>query len=390
MSSRPNARTARATKPAAPSTVDTSAASPTASPPASRMSCAAASARAESRPHSTTRTPSAASACAQPSPSPPDAPATAAHRPAIPRSIGPKLLDLPPRSAAALHRVNGVRAGSRGAPEPPPQARSPVQNTTITTDDRRRSPRSRRDRIRTDDERFRTLRATGDRALRNTLIEDHRWLALHCARRFAGKGEPLDDLIQVAMLGVLKAVERFDPDYGATFATFAVPTITGELRRHFRDTTWAVHVPRRSRDLQHTVKVAVGELGHAFGRSPTAGEVAEHTGVPVEEVLDALEAARCYRNVPLTSGGDDDDGDLGNIGEDDDALDAVDARLTVERLLRELPARERRIVELRYMSGLTQSQIAAIVGVSQVQVSRLLRASLAHMNASLEEPSRVE
>jgi RNA polymerase sigma-B factor len=234
-----------------------------------------------------------------------------------------------------------------------------------------------------DHEGFRQYQASGDRAVRNRLIEDHRWLAVHCARRFAGKGEPLDDLIQVAMLGVLKAVERFDPDYGATFATFAVPTITGELRRHFRDTTWAVHVPRRARDLQHTVKVAVNDLSQALGRSPTADEVAEHTGVPVEEVLDALEAARCYRKTPLASAGSGDEDDVDNLGHDDPALDAVDARMTVERLLRELPARERRIVELRYLSGLSQSQIGEIVGVSQVQVSRLLRASLARMHLSM-------
>jgi RNA polymerase sigma-B factor len=234
----------------------------------------------------------------------------------------------------------------------------------------------------TDYERFRQYRASADRTIRNHLIEDHRWLAVHCARRFAGKGEPLDDLIQVAMLGVLKAVERFDPDYGATFATFAVPTITGELRRHFRDTTWAVHVPRRARDLQHTVKVAVNDLSQALGRSPTAEEVAEHTGVAVEEVLDALEAARCYRKTPLASTGDDED-DVDTLGQDDPALGAVDARMTVERLLRELPARERRIVELRYLSGLSQSQIGEIVGVSQVQVSRLLRASLARMHHSM-------
>ena len=240
---------------------------------------------------------------------------------------------------------------------------------------------------RSDHELFRQYRTSGDRAVRNRLIEDHRWLAVHCARRFAGKGEPLDDLTQVAMLGVLKAVERFDPDYGATFATFAVPTITGELRRHFRDTTWAVHVPRRVRDLQHTIKVAVNDLSQALGRSPTAEEVADHTGVAVEDVLDALEAARCYRKTPLAPTGDDDEDDLENLGHDDGELHAVDARLTVERLLRELPARERRIVELRYLSGLSQSQIGEMVGVSQVQVSRLLRASLARMNVSAIDPT---
>jgi RNA polymerase sigma-B factor len=239
----------------------------------------------------------------------------------------------------------------------------------------------------TDYEAFRQYRAGGDRSIRNRLIEEHRWLAVHCARRFAGKGEPLDDLIQVAMLGVLKAVERFDPDYGAAFASFAVPTITGELRRHFRDTTWAVHVPRRARDLQHTVKVAVNDLSQAFGRSPTADEVAEHTGVAVEDVLDALEAARCYRKTPLATPSDDDEDDVDRLGGDDPALAAVDARMTVERLLRDLPTRERRIVELRYLSGLSQSQIGEIVGVSQVQVSRLLRASLARMNQSMIDPS---
>jgi RNA polymerase sigma-B factor len=238
-------------------------------------------------------------------------------------------------------------------------------------------------------ERFREYRRSGDRALRNALIEDHRWLALHCAKRFANKGEPLDDLIQVALLGVLKAVERFDPDFGATFATFAVPTITGELRRHFRDTTWAVHVPRRAKDLQHTVKVAVNELGQMLGRSPTVDEIAGHTGVAVEDVLEALEAARCYRKTPLAVGGDDDGpaDDLARLGTADPGLDAVDAATTVGRLLEELPARERRIVELRFMGGLTQSQIAELVGVSQVQVSRLLRASLAKLNEALTDPA---
>jgi RNA polymerase sigma-B factor len=240
-----------------------------------------------------------------------------------------------------------------------------------------------------DAERFRQYRRSGDRMLRNELIEDHRWLAFHCAKRFANKGEPFDDLVQVAMLGVLKAVERFDPDYGATFATFAVPTVTGELRRHFRDTTWAVHVPRRAKDLQHTVKVAVADLAQVLGRSPTVDEIASQAGVPVEEVLAALEAARCYRKTPLATAGDDDTevDDLAALGDEDRGLDAVDAAETVDRLLAELPARERRIVELRYMRGLTQSHIAELVGVSQVQVSRLLRSSLAKMHGALSDPA---
>jgi len=238
-------------------------------------------------------------------------------------------------------------------------------------------------------DRFRAYRTSGDRELRNALIAEHRWLAIHCAKRFTDKGEPFDDLVQVAMLGVLKAVERYDPDFGATFATFAVPTITGELRRHFRDTTWAVHVPRRAKDMQHTVKVAVADLTHILGRSPTAEEVAAHSGAPVEVVLEALEAARCYRKTPLVVG-DSDDGDsddLAVFGTEDRGLGAVEATETVERLLSVLAPRERRIVELRYLQGLTQSRIAELVGVSQVQVSRLLRASMAQLRAELTDPA---
>ncbi len=240
------------------------------------------------------------------------------------------------------------------------------------------------------DERFERYRASGDRELRNELIEEHRWLAVHCAQRFAHKGEPLDDLVQVAMLGVLKAVERFDPTYGVVFSTFAVPTIVGEIRRHFRDTTWAVHVPRRLKDLHHTVNVAVTELGQVLGRSPTVEEIAERAGVPVEEVLETLEAGRSYSRVPLTPPSADESDDEPNLGEDDRQLEAAEARMTVAELMATLPARERRIVELRFMGGMTQSQIAARVGVSQVQVSRLLRASLAKMNdtfaGSTDEP----
>jgi RNA polymerase sigma-B factor len=237
---------------------------------------------------------------------------------------------------------------------------------------------------------FRRYRTTGDRRLRNRLIEQHRWLALHCAKRFAGKGEPLDDLVQVAMLGVLKAVERYDPDVGTTFATFCVPTVDGELRRHFRDTTWAVHVPRRAKDLQHTVRTATDVLSQALGRSPSVPEIASQTGVRIEDVLDALDAARCYRHGSLNLSRDDDAADSAEhaaLGTCDPGLDAVDAAATVERLLAVLPARERRIVELRFLHGYTQSRIAELVGVSQVHVSRLLRASLARMREALVDPA---
>ena len=238
-------------------------------------------------------------------------------------------------------------------------------------------------------ERFRTYRATGDRTLRNELIAEHRWLAVHCAKRFADKGEPFDDLVQVAMLGVLKAVERYDPDFGATFATFAVPTVTGELRRHFRDTTWAVHVPRRAKDMQHTVKVAVADLTQTLGRSPTVEEIASQSGAPVEVVLEALEAARCYRKTPLlaTEDNDGESDDLSVFGMEDRGLGAVEASETVERLLTVLPPRERRIVELRYLQGMTQSRIAELVGVSQVQVSRLLRSSMLKLREALTDPA---
>jgi RNA polymerase sigma-B factor len=264
-----------------------------------------------------------------------------------------------------------------------------VPTTTSSSTTRRQAARSTTPEDRAqDDALFRDFRRTGDRELRNELIARHRWLAIHCAKRFADKGEPLDDLVQVGMLGVLKAVERFDPDYGAAFATFAVPTIVGELRRHFRDTTWAVHVPRRAKDLQHTIKVAVDELGQVIGRSPTVAEIATHAGVREEDVLDALEAGRCYRKTPLETASDDDAGaalGIAALGEEERGLDAVEAASTVEQLLTVLAPRERRIVELRYVHGHTQSRIAELVGVSQVQVSRLLRSSLAAMRESLTD-----
>jgi RNA polymerase sigma-B factor len=234
------------------------------------------------------------------------------------------------------------------------------------------------------DPRFAEYRRTGDRGIRNDLIAEHRWLAVHCARRFAHKGEPIDDLVQVAMLGVLKAVERFDPGYGVVFTTFAVPTIVGELRRHFRDKTWTVHVPRRAKELYQAVSGVVDELSHLLGRSPTVPEIAKHAGITVDDALEALEVSGCYRGVPLAPPGDDETPDAITLGQDDVGFAAAEARVTIGKLIEALPTeRERTIIKLRFVDGMTQSQIAAQIGVSQVQVSRLLRAALAKMRRKL-------
>ena len=234
------------------------------------------------------------------------------------------------------------------------------------------------------DPRFFEYRKTGDRRVRNELVEDHRWLAVHCAKRFARKGEPLDDLIQVAMLGVLKAVERFDPERGVVFSTFGVPTIVGELRRHFRDKTWSVHVPRRSKELYQAVSGVADQLYQVLGRSPTVPEIADRVGISVEDALEALEVGDSYRGVPLAPPGDDETPDAVTLGDMEPGFAAVEARVTVRKLVKLLPtARERQIVKLRFIDGLTQSQIAERVGVSQVQISRILRACLDKMRSGL-------
>lgn len=232
---------------------------------------------------------------------------------------------------------------------------------------------------------FRRFRETGDRGLRNELVEEHRWLADLVARRFASRGEPLDDLRQVALLGLVKAVERFDPDRGSAFASFALPTLYGELRRHFRDTTWAVHVPRRAKELHLAANAALERLTQDLGRSPLPSELAATLGITVEDLLQATEAGNGYRAAALDRRyGDDDGGEgLGAVPVEDAGLTSAVNRLAMHKALAELPERERRIVELRFFHELTQSEIAGLVGVSQVHVSRLLRSSLAVLQRRL-------
>ena len=227
--------------------------------------------------------------------------------------------------------------------------------------------------------RFEEYRRTGDRELRNALVEEHIRLAEFLARRFAHRGEPLDDLRQVALVGLLKAVERFEPDRGLQFSSFATPTITGELKRHFRDKGWAVRVPRRIQELHLELDRTVADLSQELGRPPTPAEMAQRAGVLEEDVLESMEAGSLYRLASLDAGRPDDDaapGPAQRLGELDADLGAVEDRVAVTEMLSVLPEREQKIVYLRFFVGLTQSEIAAQIGISQMHVSRLLVRSL--------------
>jgi RNA polymerase sigma-B factor len=226
-------------------------------------------------------------------------------------------------------------------------------------------------------EKFVRYRATEDRGLRNELIEHYTRLAVFLARRFSNRGEPLDDLRQVALVGLLKAVERFDPHRGLRFSSFATPTITGELKRHFRDRGWAVRVPRRVQELHLQLDRTTATLSQELGRPPTPSEIAARAGVTEEGVLEGMEAGGLYRLASIDSQSDDDaPTPSARLGALDDELAAVDDRVLVEDLLRALPEREQRIVYLRFYEGLTQSEIAEEVGISQMHVSRMLMKSL--------------
>lgn len=233
--------------------------------------------------------------------------------------------------------------------------------------------------------RFVEYRRTGDRRIRNELAEAHRPLACYLARRYANRGEPLDDLIQVACLGVLKAVERFDPERNLEFSTFASATVNGELKRHFRDKTWAVRVPRRAQELHLRLGNAMNDCAQRLGRSPSIAEVAAELGVSEDEVLEAMDVARAYRGETIDRSPDDGamgDAD-GRLRVDDPGFELAEHRVLLERALGSLPERERRIVELRFFEERTQSEIARVVGISQMHVSRLLARVLEQMREEI-------
>ncbi len=232
---------------------------------------------------------------------------------------------------------------------------------------------------------FFEYRRTRDRALRNELIERHLGIAHHLAGRYRHRGVPEDDLVQVAMIGLLKSVERFDPDRGISFAAFATPTILGELRRYFRDSTWAVRVPRQLQERVLAISGVVGPLAQRLARSPSPREIAQETGLTEEQVLEALEADGAYGTTPLEPASEnghrvDKSMTLADLAEDRPEQ-LVETRLLASSLVALLSEREQHIVELRFSEGLTQSQIAERIGVSQMQVSRLLARALARIRA---------
>jgi len=219
----------------------------------------------------------------------------------------------------------------------------------------------------------------GDRDARRVLIERMMPLVRSLARRYAGRGETLDDLEQVGCVGLIKAVDRFDLSRELRFSTFAVPTILGEIKRHFRDRTWSVRVSRSIQELNARATKEADRLSTKLGRSPTIEELAEATQSTVEQVLEALQGAQAYSTVPLEEPIGDDDEPVAKLGEIDTNFARAEERVEIGRGLEVLGPREQKIVALRFMYGLTQREIAERVGISQMHVSRLLRRSLEQM-----------
>ncbi|WP_416211044.1 RNA polymerase sigma factor SigF [Frankia sp. Cr2] len=230
---------------------------------------------------------------------------------------------------------------------------------------------------------------TPERAeIRDQLVRMHLPLVEYLARRFRNRGEPLDDLTQVATIGLIKSVDRFDPERGVEFSTYATPTIVGEIKRHFRDKGWAIRVPRRLQELKLSLTKATSELSQTLGRSPTVSEIAAHLQLTEEEVLEGLESANAYSAVSLDapdSGDDEAPAVADTLGVQDESLEGVEYRESLKPLLEKLPPREKRILLLRFFGNMTQSQIAAELGISQMHVSRLLARTLAQLRRGLLE-----
>lgn len=227
-------------------------------------------------------------------------------------------------------------------------------------------------------------RLTDDPTARESIVMLFQPLAEYLARRFAGRGEALDDLIQVANLGLLGAIDRFDLSHEVQFSTYAAATIVGELKRHFRDKGWTIRVPRRLQELGLRINRLLPTINQELGRSPTIAELAARLEVDQEEIVDAMEAAQAYSTMSLDAPVNEEGGTaLDALGEPDPSMERLDEWESIAPAIRDLPARERRVLYLRFFSGLTQSEIAKEIGVSQMHVSRILTQTLRTLRGSL-------
>lgn len=231
-------------------------------------------------------------------------------------------------------------------------------------------------------------RSSNDLAARDELVRRYLPLVKRLARRYAYTSEPLDDLCQVGAIALLRAIDRFRPDRGGSFKAYAVPTIVGEMRRHFRDTGWSVHIPRALQERAQAAGTALTALTASLGRSPTIAEIAEWMDLTREEAIEALEARMAYDAASLDAssraGADEEDGWIHRLGTVDGGFEQIEARAMLEVTLRSMPARERVMVHLRFEEDMSQSEIAKTVGVSQMHVSRLLRRAIERLQAAAE------
>ncbi len=235
---------------------------------------------------------------------------------------------------------------------------------------------------------FRRYKQDGDEEAREQLIVSHLNLVRYIAAKFKNRGEPLDDLVQVGTVGLIKAIDRFDPDRGLEFTTYATPTIMGEIKRHFRDKGWTIRVPRRLQELSAKVNTATDELTTTLQRTPTVDEIAAHLGTTADEVLEAMESSSAYSSVPLegTGTGEDDEAPsiIDRYASVDSDLAATDDRIVLADAIAEFPEADQQAIRMRYIDGMTQVEIAERLGISQVQVSRMLRRALKRIQDKID------
>ncbi|HJA28897.1 MAG TPA: SigB/SigF/SigG family RNA polymerase sigma factor [Candidatus Olsenella pullicola] len=267
------------------------------------------------------------------------------------------------------------------------ESRGGAQRPSVRRQARARSGQAAWDKDRTR-ELFRRYKLEGDSDARDQLIVNHLNLVRFLASKFKNRGESLEDLVQVGTIGLIKAIDRFDPERGLEFTTYATPTIMGEIKRHFRDKGWSVRVPRRLQELSAKVNQMTDELTNQLQRSPSVEEIAESLGITVDEVLEAMESSSAYSSVPLEGGGSSEDEESPSVIDhyvtEDADLASSDDRIVLEEAIQDFSPRERDVIRMRFVDGLTQVEIAENLGISQVQVSRLLRRTLRRIQDKID------